>query len=330
MPESVWGELDGRARAIRERNRKLTAELIRVLAEFEREGIRAVPFKGPVLAASAYGDIGLRQFSDLDVLAPRPDLPRAAGLLTRLGYSLKHRSPRARDAIFLRTEYHCTFVEPGSGAELELHGDVAPWFLSVSLSIEELFSRLETVVLQDHAVKSLAAEDLLLILCVHGAKHSWHCLELVSSIARLVAWRPDLDWRTTLQRAQRIGARRLLLVGLTVAREMLAAPLPEAITAAAGADAETQALAADIAARYLGQARRGPEFIDSMRFQLRSRERVRDRLRYALRHLFTPNWEEIEWYPLPRRLFPLYWLLRPARIAMRWGPEMAKLVIGRR
>jgi len=36
--------------------------LLKLLDLFENHGIPAVPFKGPVLASSIYGDLSLRQF----------------------------------------------------------------------------------------------------------------------------------------------------------------------------------------------------------------------------------------------------------------------------
>src|SRR5438309_495022 len=46
----------------------LSRELLRLLSLFETHGIPAIPYKGPALAASAYGNLSLRQFCDLDVL----------------------------------------------------------------------------------------------------------------------------------------------------------------------------------------------------------------------------------------------------------------------
>src|SRR2546427_4838564 len=45
----------------------LTEELLRLLDLLTSHGIRAIPFKGPALAASVYGNIALRQFCDLDL-----------------------------------------------------------------------------------------------------------------------------------------------------------------------------------------------------------------------------------------------------------------------
>ena len=50
-------------------------------------------------------------------------------------------------------------------------------------------------------------------------------------------------------------------------------------------------------------------------FQLRSRERLRDRVRL----LATPNEGDWERFPLPAPLYPLYYLLRPLRLLAKYG-----------
>ena len=72
MPADAREELEGRAQANRLRDLELTGELARLLDRFRRDGIAAVPYKGPVLAAQAYGDVALREFVDLDILV-HPD-----------------------------------------------------------------------------------------------------------------------------------------------------------------------------------------------------------------------------------------------------------------
>jgi len=71
-------------------NRHLTAELVRLMGLLKAAGVPAVTFKGPVLAAMAYGSIELRQFSDLDILVRQTDLPRVAEILTAERYLSPH------------------------------------------------------------------------------------------------------------------------------------------------------------------------------------------------------------------------------------------------
>ncbi len=56
----------------------LMAELVRLIDLFSAEGIETVPFKGPILAQDAYGNLTLRQCGDLDLLIRPAHIPRAS------------------------------------------------------------------------------------------------------------------------------------------------------------------------------------------------------------------------------------------------------------
>src|SRR6202030_4510120 len=60
--------------------------LTRIMRQFERLQLRALPYKGPVLAQSLYRDLGLRSFSDLDFLISPADFDRAKQTLAEIGY----------------------------------------------------------------------------------------------------------------------------------------------------------------------------------------------------------------------------------------------------
>src|SRR5260370_41160016 len=64
----------------------LTAELLRLLTLFEAQGIHAIPFKGPTLALSAYGDVALREFNDLDIFVHKRDVLAVKELLIGQGF----------------------------------------------------------------------------------------------------------------------------------------------------------------------------------------------------------------------------------------------------
>jgi hypothetical protein len=57
VPAAVLADLKGRCRANAERDLLLVEELPRLVAGFESRGIRAIPFKGPLIAASLYGNL---------------------------------------------------------------------------------------------------------------------------------------------------------------------------------------------------------------------------------------------------------------------------------
>jgi hypothetical protein len=292
---------------------------------FARAGCPVLPYKGPVLAAIAYGDITLRQFSDLDLLIPRRAAQQASELLQARGYRLQHHSPRAAEAVHLGTEYHYLFRHPASGIAVELHGEAIPCYFSFPLTNEELWERREEVVLCGRSIPSLSREDLVLLLAMHGTKHEWECMELVLGLSAVLQASPDLRCESLLQRATVMGARRILLLGLSLAQQFFGYRLPPLIASAIDGDPMVSRLTAQVWEYYLGVRQPGTSALQTTLFQSRSRERRTDRIRYWLRKVLAPNWEEIEWLPLPRALFRLYWLLRPVRLIAHYGPEILGL-----
>jgi len=64
----------------------LEALTVRVVELMERNGVRAMPLKGPLLARTLYGDPAMRPTNDIDLLLTAEDLPRAVEVAQRLGY----------------------------------------------------------------------------------------------------------------------------------------------------------------------------------------------------------------------------------------------------
>ena len=48
-----------------------------------------------------------------------------------------------------------------------------------------------------------------------------------------------------------------------------------------------------------------------------------DRVRYFFGRSFVPAFEDWEWVSLPDSLYPLYYLIRPFRLALQYGPRLS-------
>ena len=163
-------------------------------------------------------------------------------------------------------------------------------------------------------VPTLSREDTVLALCAHGAKHAWDILGLVADVAAMVATSPDLDWHAIAARSEALGAGRMVRLGLRLAHDLLAAPVPS--TALAARDPTAAALAREVTERLRGRATAELGIAETMRFHLRCLPRWRDRWRYLLL-TFTPTSADWEALPEPAWLFPVWYAIRPVRLA--WG-----------
>jgi hypothetical protein len=88
-PSEIRQELRDAARAQTLFTLSLTAELFHVLDRFAALGIEVLLTKGPVLSARCYGDPGLRQYTDLDLVLRSADIERATEAMTVLSYDPK-------------------------------------------------------------------------------------------------------------------------------------------------------------------------------------------------------------------------------------------------
>src|SRR4051812_46460803 len=68
VPKPTLEELREHFYANAGRNLFLTKQLVNVVQFFETHGVQCIPYKGPVLAGSVYGNLAFREFGGLDIL----------------------------------------------------------------------------------------------------------------------------------------------------------------------------------------------------------------------------------------------------------------------
>ena len=297
------------------RNLYLTAELVRVLQLFAAAGIEAVPYKGPALALLAYGNIGLRQFVDLDILVRKADVLRAAEILKAQGFACDVPWSKSQQAMLLRTQHNLPLSRESGRLIIELHWEVASEMFAPSLQFEDFLGRLSPMRLNGVAVKTLAIEDLLLSLCVHGSKHLWERLAWICDVAELS--KNEIDWPTLLERSRSAGNERMLLLGLYLANLLLDSPLPAEVEPRLSTDRNIATLGDALIERLFSSAGQTPAtFSESIKFNWAIRSGWKSRLNYC-RLIMRPTDADVRTLALPRALSFVYYLVRPLGLLKR-------------
>jgi hypothetical protein len=320
VPPAVYEKLRERFRRISALNMYLSGELRRLLTLFAAHDIAAIPYKGPALAAKAYGNIALRQFGDLDIIVRQRDVLRVMNLLVAEGYALHPPLNDVQQALMLRTQCNLPFTRDAHRLIVEIHWRVSARLFSSPLDEETLWSNLHTDTFEGTPINALAPEDLLLSLCVHGAKHLWERLSWITDIAQLIEVHPDLNWASLLERARRTGTERMLLLGLYVAHDLLGARLHEQVEGRLHADPEIVPLANQIYAPLFEGGSDAGGMSGYFIFQLKARRRLRDKFNYC-RYVISPTEEDLTLLSLPAPLSFIYYLLRPLRMLWTGGPS---------
>jgi hypothetical protein len=303
------------------RNLRMTGELVILLRLFAERGVNVIPFKGPTLAALAYGGLGLREFGDLDLLIARPDFMKAQELLVARGYQPEFLLNESQAAAFAEACNVMAFWHAGKEISVELHWELSPKYLPFSPDPDWLQERMTPSHPGGQTVMTLSPEDLLVYLCAHGAKHVWEKLIWIVDVAGLIHRHSNLDWRRAYDLAARQRFERGLFLGLRLARDLIGASLPAEIERLAESDPESGRLATIVIQRLLSDSdsRRSPS--PQSLFIFRLQRRWPDKIRSFARMAVTPSAADWLSFPNLRRFAWAYPLLRPLRL-------MSKLVRG--
>lgn len=302
------------------KNRFLAGELLHLLQLFEAEHIRAVPFKGPVLASVLYGDLALREFADLDILIQEPDIPKAREILSNQGY----RSSLASTVITPDVnvdEMHSA----STGISVELHWQFSPRRFVPNMTAEHIWKGIKPCQILGREMWSLSSQDMFLFLAIHGGKHCWYSLKWLCDLAEFIRSNPELDWPSLFNRAEALGAARTCRLAAHLAVELLQAEVPSSVARVVEADAQVRHCAEEVRQRI--QEARGVDPIEGQIFNLKLKERWYDKVRYVFLQCTQFSGEEERFLSLPSTLSFMYIFIRPIFLLRRYGFSVLKRLV---
>ncbi|MEZ5589958.1 MAG: nucleotidyltransferase family protein [Gammaproteobacteria bacterium] len=316
IPENPLQKLQYLYGIIANHNLFLTAQLIQLIELFRAEHIAVIPYKGPTLAVKAYGNLCLRQFGDLDILVHSRDYPRAIKFLSRHGFQLD------KD-----WGWECSLVDRTRRVCVDIHRALAPRStFPIHLDVERFWMRLTPVSMAAGKMSTFCTEDLLIVLCIQLSKDAsgQHPLRLskLCDIAEVLRAHPGLDWDYIDAESGHLGCRRMVLLGLYLARELLDAPGPELPAHVTKATWLNDSAAYVCHKIFLPTGCSEKAILSSKAFHFKIRERWRDSL-YPGFHTFKqrliPNDRDFAFLKLPPSLHFFYYFIRPVRLAKDYG-----------
>jgi hypothetical protein len=296
----------------------LTAVLEEVSRLFSKNNLRLLVLKGPVLAENLYGDISKRTCRDLDLLVPLEDLLKAQNLLELLGFeqevdfvidmSLKDWKWR---------HHHISFYHPQKHVKIELHWRLNPG-PGREPSFNDLWKRKRISSLTSHPVSFLGKEDLLFFLITHGARHGWSRLRWLLDIDLLA--RQEVKWESVTRLLMKYQYLTLGGQALKLSSKLLETPIQQEMKPIMSEPISTQL--AQNAIFYLEEMVNLhtdplPERIESYHNQyLLSLMTTKQKLLFFLSVLY-PSITDVNTIRLPKKLYFLYFPLRPLLLALR-------------
>jgi len=288
---------------------------------FEENGVPIAIFKGAVLSQMAYGEIALRAAGDIDVLIRRQDFARSRQLLESLGYEMTPKlTPRSLDS---HLSHHCElqFMRDDWFTIVDLHWALAPKSFVFKLETDDVMSRFQSVEIAGAKIKTLATEDLILYLSMHGAKHLWRGVEWISSLGELIRAAGSIAWPAVIERAAKAHATRMLALGLRLAETVSYIRVPVEVFNAVDAHNSAKRMAHNILSEIFNRSDYA-ESTETNLYNFKIMDRKRDAFVSALRAIFVPTFTDWHALNLPPSLHSLYYAYRPLRLSKAYGSTL--------
>jgi hypothetical protein len=286
------------------KNIRMEQHLLKTLDILADSAVEAMPFKGPALAVQAYGDLSMRSFYDLDILIHDADQSKVYQILTSQGYILTGpgwMSIERRLGILDRKDLKFSTLN----GILELHWKIIERLYAVSLDMDQIWDRSLPLLMNSRKIKTMSPEDMVIVMCFHGLKHAWQNLEWLADLIHTISNNPDIKWHDVVVRAENIGLKRIVLIGLFLAHKHGGIRYGSDIENMFASDASMQKLAGEIELDLFRSQTLGIEPF----FYLKSRERFKDQ-GFFLFYYFTN-----------RVLVYLRWIVRHITV-IRTGPDI--------
>lgn len=293
---------------LRQQQADLLRELFALLDALTARQIRAVPFKGPLLGELLFGEAALRAPGDLDILVGLADVDGTLEVLESRGFVDAARLAGAaaltptQHLMYRKVQCEYLYIRERDGLVVEPHWALCQAPLAVDVDYAGMLARAVPATLGGRTVSTLAPGDLLVALCIHGAKHRWMRLAWIRDIAALLRRWPSLDLPGLLEQARSRGYQRVLLLGLAVAHDITGSILPASIVRRFESEPHLARLRLEVRAGLFGPVDEDSrnDGIEPFRFWMR--ERPIDRARYVLRTWLTPARPHLQAVDLPHSL----------------------------
>jgi hypothetical protein len=232
LPTDIAREVAEHAAALVRENLALSTEAGRLHRLFVESDLPVLFIKGVSLAKLAYGNLGIRQGKDIDLLVAPASLPAATALVEHAGY--RRFTPPAEVGgatlellMSLRKDFG--YIHEQSRRQLELHWRLFfnPYYMDETalMASSRVVPLSETI-----GLRTLGEDDLFTYLCAHGALHWWYQIKWLADIGALLERAPN-DIERNYRAAEARGLGRPAAQALLLCHRLLGTAVPERLLA---------------------------------------------------------------------------------------------------
>ncbi len=304
-----------------------TSKVVEISELLESAGIPVLSFKGPTLSIQAYGNMSLRDYVDLDMLVQPRHFDHAVEVLQAAGYvPVEKLTWMRRKGRFFTRKKDLGLMSEDKQVRIELHWKLSGTHFAMPVEIGRLWDRLETIDIGGKSLPSLTFSDLFVYLCLHGSRHGWQKFLWVCDINELIRKTEDsgapIDWLAVRKHAHDHGCEKSLELGLFLINSFFGRRVAYPEIDRILSDKTYQKIAKFVRRNAFTNQDQSMEMGEWYTYHLSLKEKMSDRARMRMIYLgwylkiaVKPNKMDEAVFKLPALFRPVYYLIRPLRLA---------------
>ena len=301
-------------------NLLLAGELIKILKLLKNENVDAIPYKGPILAVLAYGNVSFRQFGDLDIFIPKKNVQKAVKILNSNGYISQMNLNNSQEIAFFKYQREYKLINIKSKTSIEIKWKFPVSSFSFKSNFEDIIcnSEFELIDFFNFPIFTLSNEDLILILCIHNAGHYWLKLKWICDISEFIRANNNLKWSLIIDKANKLGIIRILYINLALSKELLGLKLPSEIENVLEIDEYVKSISIEIIEKFLFKSNQ-PKFNEKVILRFKIRENLDNGIKDFFNLMLIPTPNIIESKNLDESFFNIYKFMRLIDLINRYA-----------
>ncbi|MGF7078513.1 nucleotidyltransferase domain-containing protein [Mucilaginibacter sp. UYCu711] len=311
------GRLQKSYNKIRHQNLTMAIAAAKIISDLKERGIVIIPYKGPFFAHSYYGDIALRESTDLDFLVAPNDVDEIENYFISNNYSAKTTVPKAYLKYYTQHFKDIVYRTPGNrdAFSVEMHWRLMEKFSGDYPAYDFFLPHLQPNAIGGLKVNKLSPTyDLIAVISNHFVKDMSTKFKYMVDVACLIHKEGVLiDKRILYKTATRYGFKKRLQTGLALTENLLGVKIdnePGEITDVTALLPVPLAFPLHLQRLYINE----PKFIKR---SLQLQDNNRNKLKFIskiVRYAFLPTYEDINQQGAKPKHLLLLSIARPFRL----------------
>lgn len=301
---------------------KYSQEIDSICRCFTSSGIRAVPYKGPVISEKVYKPEYNRDYLDIDFLVSRDDIIAAGDALMENGYKASSKFLAIKNvgihSSLIEIPSGVTFKNENRDIVIDLNWGIKNSKQRKKIPFERLWQNRITTTLFGNEVPCLSPIDRLIVVAIHGLTHSWHSIKWIADFAHSLSFL-NSEAEKLMKAANSCNAKVAIYTGILLCSKLFQQRISSELNTISSKNRRASCISNYVLEAYKNDPIKLSAPKNEHIINILGTDNLYDMTVLSIKKLFQPNIDQYQ----ARQLNPILW---PVYIPMKLFSEAREII----